>query len=67
MEFREGKFSFIKHHVSRDINTTRGDFQTLEPFLHGTVTKKCTLFVPKLQLVAIVGQKIRIACTTKNS
>jgi hypothetical protein len=26
MKLKKGKFSFIKHHVSRDINPARGDF-----------------------------------------
>jgi hypothetical protein len=43
----------IKHHISRDINTSFGNNKALEALMHVAIAKENSLFGTKLELVGI--------------
>lgn len=55
MEVGKGEDIFIKDDISRDINTTCLDIETLEPLVHMTISQKHTLLGTKLEFAGVVG------------
>ena len=50
---------FIKHNISRDINSTNGNVKTFDSFVDWTIFKKHTLFITECKLMCIVWTKVR--------
>ena len=67
MEMSKRIDGFIKHHVSRDVNTTRGNIQTFETLMHVTVAKKHTLLRSKLKFAIIVRPEVGPTCTPEGT
>jgi hypothetical protein len=54
MKVRKWVDMFIKNHITRNINPTTSNIQTLKPFVHYTVTQENTPFQAELEFVRIV-------------
>jgi hypothetical protein len=45
MELGKREDNLIKHHITRDVNTSFRDVKTLEPFVHVTITETSIAWV----------------------
>jgi hypothetical protein len=67
VERSKGEHRLIKNDITRDVDTTLGDVKTLEAFVKITITKKGTLFGPKLEFTRIVRSQIRPTSTPEGA
>ena len=58
---------FIKYHVTREMDTTCRNIETMIALMVQGEAKKDTFFGAKLKFIGIIWAKIRKACITKNS
>ena len=65
-QVREREQVFVKHDITRDVNTICGNMWTLLTLMLGPVTKEVTLFRTKLKFVFIVRSEVRPTCIPKN-
>jgi hypothetical protein len=54
MQGLERENSLIKDHISRDIDTTRGNFEALDTFVMWTIAQKHTLCRSESKLALVV-------------
>ena len=67
MEFRERKNCFIEYNILRDVDTIRGDIETLDTFVLGAIAKEHTFGETEHEFTFVVGTKIGPACAPKNT
>ena len=57
---------FIKHDVTRNVDTVRRNVKAFVPFVERTIPKKNALFRPELKFTTVVWPEVRPTCTSKH-
>ena len=67
MEISEGKLSFVKDNVTRNIDTARRDVKEFDSFVLGTISNEHALRGAKHKFAIIVWTEIRPAGTSEHT